>query len=112
MKYVIIIAVIAVVITVVVLAFTPNSKNQTSNTRKYQDIEQKAISLYLKNKKANINFTSGPCLGTVDGYAVDIAHSPRQAIDDLPKNQCPNYVNGKVTHFVELTEGGSIIRVK
>ena len=112
MKYVIIIALIAVVITVVILAFSQNTKNTSPDILKYQDIEEKAISLYLKKKKENINFNNGPCLGTIDGYAIDIAHSPHQTVDDLSKNQCPDYINGKISHFIELTPGGSIIRIK
>ena len=46
------------------------------------------------------------------GWVVDIAHSPRLSIDDLPENQCPAYLQGSAQHFVELDPKGNLIRAK
>ncbi len=51
------------------------------------------------------------CLGTCDNYAVDLVHVPRTAEDNLPENQCPDYVSGKLTHFIELDKNGEIVRI-
>lgn len=75
-------------------------------------ISQKAVELYQKTKEQGADFSNGPCLGTIDYYAIDIAHIPREVVDEKSENQCPDYINGKLKHFVELTPFGTIIRVK
>jgi hypothetical protein len=42
----------------------------------------------------------------------DIAHDPRQAIDDAPENQCQRYRSGEAHHFVELAPDGQLIRAQ
>jgi hypothetical protein len=41
---------------------------------------------------------------------VDIAHDPRQDVDDDPANQCQRYREGEASHFVELDPSGELIR--
>jgi len=50
-------------------------------------------------------------LGSVGDYAIDIVNVPRTSEDNLIKNQCGDYFNGKVGHFIELDKEGSIVRV-
>lgn len=70
--------------------------------------------LYSQRKQAGVDFSSGPCLSNsvISGWVVDIAHSPRLPIDDLPENQCTAYLQGSAKHFVELDPEGNVIRVK
>jgi len=51
------------------------------------------------------------CLGTCGNYAVDIVHVPRNEEDDKPENQCADYRNGVVTHFIELDKNGEIVGI-
>jgi hypothetical protein len=51
------------------------------------------------------------CLGTCMSYAVDIVHVPRTAKDDLVENQCEDYGNGFVNHFIELDKNREIVRI-
>jgi hypothetical protein len=53
---------------------------------------------------AGKDLSNGPCLSNeiVKDWVCDVAHSPRQAIDDLPENQCSAYREGKASHFVEV----------
>ena len=55
--------------------------------------------------------TNGPCLSNeiVEDWVCDVAHSPRQAVDDLPENQCPAY-GDKASHFVEVDPDCNFIR--
>ena len=46
----------------------------------------------------------------VQDWCVDVAHDPRQPVDNLPENQCRSYREGKVHHFVELDPEGNVIR--
>jgi hypothetical protein len=43
-------------------------------------------------------------------WVVDVAHDPRQAVDDDPANQCEAYREGEADHFVELDPQGRLIR--
>lgn len=60
------------------------------------------------------NFTeekNSQCLGTCGNYAVDFVHVPRSEEDNLVENQCSDYGNGIVNHFIELDENGEIVRI-
>ena len=57
-----------------------------------------------------------PCLSdnnpewNISGWVCDVAHSPRQAMDDLPENQCSEFREGKSNHFVEVDAACEFIR--
>jgi hypothetical protein len=68
---------------------------------------------YVSAKGRGVDLAPGPCLGVViAGWVADVAHDPRQAIDDLPENQCEAYRSGEADHFVELDPAGNVIRVQ
>jgi hypothetical protein len=50
--------------------------------------------------------SNGPCLlntiQDVKDWVCDVAHNPRQIIDDSPNNQCSAFREGKAHHFVEV----------
>lgn len=76
-----------------------------------QDAIGCASELYVKNKEYGLVFDS-QCLGRCGDFVVDVVHVPRTAVDDLAENQCADYRDGKVTHFIELDKDGNIVRVK
>jgi len=54
---------------------------------------------------AGFDLSKGPCLAqnisVSPDWVCDVAHSPRQPVDDLPENQCSQF--GKTAnHFVEV----------
>lgn len=69
-----------------------------------------AYDLYNNSKESGIIFNS-QCLGTCNDYAVDVVNVPRTSEDNLPENQCVDYREGKVNHFIELDNQGNVIRV-
>lgn len=42
----------------------------------------------------------------------DMAHDPRQEVDERPENQCEAYRSGEADHFVELDPAGNVLRVE
>lgn len=70
--------------------------------------------LYKQENIKGKDFSNGPCLSDalLPNWVVDIAHSPRLPIDDLPGNQCPASIEGRSLHFVELDPDGNLIRAK
>jgi hypothetical protein len=58
----------------------------------------------------------GPCIAEelpgLPDWVADIAHDPREPVDDDPANQCQRYRDGEASHFVELTPEGELIRAE
>ncbi len=54
----------------------------------------------------------GPCLSNTiaPGWVCDVAHNPREDVDNLPENQCKSFRLGDAQHFVEVDEECEIIR--
>ena len=67
-----------------------------------------------KNKGTYLE--DGPCLTdinarwNVDDWVCDVAHDPRQEVDNMNANQCTEYREGEATHFVEVTPDCELIR--
>lgn len=76
-----------------------------------EDAFKNALNLYIQKKQEGTDMTNGPCLGKVsEDWVLDIAHNPRQPIDDKPQNQCQDFKDGKVKHFIEFDPDGKLIR--
>ena len=61
--------------------------------------------------KMNNDLSNGPCLSNriIDDWVCDVAHSPRQAVDNDPANQCSEF--GKsAKHFIEVDPDCNFIR--
>lgn len=70
--------------------------------------------VYAEKRAEGVDFSNGPCIAeeVIDDWAVDIAHDPRQDIDNQPENQCRSYREGETHHFVELDPDGNLIRAQ
>ncbi|HLC64408.1 MAG TPA: hypothetical protein VJK25_03660 [Patescibacteria group bacterium] len=82
--------------------------------------KQQAEAIYAEAKNQGLDLSSGPCLsnslyGNADYpetvWVLDIAHNPRQEVDNQPANQCSAYREGKARNFIELDEAGNVIRI-
>ncbi len=61
------------------------------------------------------DLSDGPCLTDndvefYDDWVCDVAHSPREAVDNLPENQCAEFREGRAHHFVEVNPNCEFIR--
>ncbi|MBU0598085.1 hypothetical protein KKF61_03760 [Patescibacteria group bacterium] len=74
----------------------------------------KAKELWRLKFAMDEDLSNGPCLSNnvIKDWVADIAHSPRQAVDDLPENQCSAFRGGTAKHFVELDLSGELIRAE
>lgn len=88
-----------------------------------KDVKQQAIDLCIQICRVNpVNaplervYANGPCLSdknsdwNITDWVCDVAHNPRQPVDDEPENQCQDFRNGKAHHFVEVDTSCSFIR--
>jgi len=75
-----------------------------------------AAKAFEQARAQGIDFTNGPCIAdpleSMPTWVVDIAHDPRQDVDDDPANQCASYRSGDADHFVELDGAGNLIRAR
>lgn len=114
-KLTLLIIVLAVIILTAVATIFINSGGPKSTPKSEIDTAvNQAKFLYSQRKAADEDFSNGPCLSDalMAGWVVDIAHSPRLPIDDLPENQCPAYLEGRAGHFVELDTEGNLIKAR
>ena len=75
------------------------------------DVVAAAKRAHAEAKARGVDMSPGPCLGVVaPDWVADVAHEPRQDVDDEPANQCEAYRTGEVHHFVELDPAGTLIR--
>ena len=97
---------------------SPNEVEQKVVTGKYSAFQMELVAQaqlgYEAKKAEGWDFSNGPCLSNnlLGDWVVDVAHNPREAIDDLPENQCTAYLTNKVQHFIELDPEGNLIRLK
>jgi hypothetical protein len=71
----------------------------------------RAQAAYERAKARGVDMSRGPCLGVIEpGWVADVAHDPREDVDDEPGNQCAAYLSGEADHFVELDPDGEPIR--
>jgi len=73
---------------------------------------EKAQELFAQKKAEGLDMSDGPCLSNeiIPDWVADVAHDPRQDVDNLPENQCPAYREGEAHHFVELDIYGDVIK--
>jgi hypothetical protein len=73
-----------------------------------------AKDLYRQAITLETDISAGPCLANnlMPDWVADIAHNPRQPVDDKPENQCSAFREGLAHHFVELDLNGNVINIK
>jgi hypothetical protein len=71
---------------------------------------------YDEAKSGGRDLDRGPCIAErlpgLPDWVADIAHDPRQSVDDDPANQCKRFRDGEAHHFVELDPSGNLIRAE
>jgi hypothetical protein len=89
--------------------------DEPSQTEKSQAVGQAVVALQHAQKSGK-DLSSGPCISErlpgLSDWVADVAHDPRQALDDESQNQCQRYRDGEAHHFVELTPSGQLIRAE
>ena len=112
--------VLLVLLTLIVIIFVAyftlaiNTRESKPSKIEQETVINQAKLLYKHTKEKGQDLSNGPCLSNalMPGWVLDIVHSPRQVIDDLPQNQCAAYIEGSAQHFVELDLDGNLIRVR
>ena len=61
------------------------------------------------------NLDNGPCLLNPikenNKLVCDVAHSPRESIDNIPENQCSSFREEKSNRFIEVTPDCEFLKI-
>lgn len=80
------------------------------------DAEQALDACVELCKASELDLETSPCLSNDllnnNVWVCDVAHSPRQDIDNLAENQCEAWRNGTASHFVELDPECNLIKLQ
>lgn len=106
----------------ILLVFLIGCSNQVIKIDEKPEAEQVNVDEFMKQKAINLciercneyegNLTSGPCLDgdIINNWACDVAHNPREDVDNLITNQCEKYRNGDSEFFVEVDDNCELIK--
>ena len=105
MKKIFLYSILFVVLVAVILIVWSQQKNPA---------EQACIQACQNALNQGTDLNNGPCLlnpiTSDKDWVCDVAHDPRQSVDNLPENQCSAYRNGLANHFVEVNPNCQFIR--
>jgi hypothetical protein len=106
---------IAAVSAATTLALAGCGGDEPSQSEKSQAVGQ-ALVAFKQAQQSGKDLSAGPCISEslpgLSDWVADIAHDPRQDVDDEPQNQCQRYRDGEAHHFVELSPTGQLIRAE
>jgi len=104
-----------VVIALVLLAGCP-SQSDPAVTQHAKDACVKECQARLAKKE---DLSKGPCLSDslsggviAPAWVCDVAHSPRQDVDNDRTNQCDAFHDGRADHFVEVDPSCGFIKAQ
>ncbi len=96
-----------------------STQQTVQQSEAYQKVIDDCVALCNLALQQGIDLTNGPCLSELHDvnatwqhadWVCDVAHWPRQDVDNLAENQCQAYRQGNAKHFVELTPTCEFIR--
>jgi hypothetical protein len=100
---------------VLALASCGSSGSQVSQSDREKAVDE-AQQAFAQVQASGTDLSAGPCISEslpgLPDWVADIAHDPRQDVDDLPANQCQHYRSEQAGHFVELNLDGQLIRAE
>jgi hypothetical protein len=98
-----------VVVAVIVIGLFLLWASQGVTTTPEGSPSEACVDLCKTRLTQGVDLSNGPCLSNTDPYVCDVAHNPRQDVDNDPANQCSEY--GKAAgHFVEVDPQCNIIK--
>ncbi len=103
---------VLLILVVVSLVFSGCLQSSSPKKETGGSVIEKCISLCEEAREKGIDLSKGPCLSNnlAPGWVCDVAHWPREAVDNDPENQCSEY--GKSAWaFVEVGPDCKPIRV-
>lgn len=108
------ILILLLAVSVFLLGCTGTSSEKTVGGSATADIEGECVSLCQLELQRGTDLSNGPCIGNPlkadSEWVCDVAHDPREEVDNLQENQCSAFREGKATHFVEVDASCRVIK--
>lgn len=113
----------SVVVVALVLGLAACGGGDPPEDERQQAIDA-AMAAWSNASEAGESLAEGPCIAEdlsdatpdapaeLEDWVADVAHDPREDVDDEPENQCERFREGEAEHFVELTPDGELIRAE
>ena len=105
----------AVLVAALGLAACGHSGGQVQQSDRDKAVDE-AQTAFAQVQSTGQDMSAGPCISEslpgLPDWVADVAHDPRQPIDDEAANQCQRYRSGDANHFVELNVDGLLIRAE
>ena len=106
--------IVVTAIIVLIILLLPIAFYYKSQTNEKELAVEKCINACRQAMVAGKDLSNGPCLlnpiPELRDWVCDVAHEPRQDVDNLPENQCSSFREGRANHFVEVTPACNFIR--
>jgi hypothetical protein len=106
-----------ILVLLVIIVFVSGCTQTQDNVGSLKDQAiSKCKSLCEEKLSADTDLSNGPCLSdnnpdwNVLDWVCDVAHDPREAVDNLAENQCQDFRNGRSNHFVEVDPNCDFIK--
>jgi hypothetical protein len=91
------------------------SQQHSASTSENQPLVDACVQSCKDALVAGTDLSAGPCLldpiPLDTNWVCDVAHNPRQNVDNLPQNQCQAFRNRIAHNFMEVTPECEIIRI-
>ena len=101
--------------TTLALAACGSGGKQVSQSDRDKAVDE-AQTAFSQLRATGRDLSTGPCIAEslpgLPDWVADIAHDPRQPVDDESANQCQRFRSGQAHHFVELNLDGQLIRAE
>jgi hypothetical protein len=100
----------------ITLAFAGCGKGEQVDPSGRERAVDEAQAAFREAELSGTDLSTGPCISeslpTLPDWVADIAHDPRESVDDEPANQCQRFRSGEAHHFVELAPDGQLIKAE
>jgi len=105
---------IVFILILIIFVVSISGCTKKSSEANIDSLKDECISACKNALTKGMNLTDGPCLlnpMSDPHWVCDVAHSPREPVDNLKENQCSAY-GRTADHFIEVNPECKIIRIR
>jgi len=103
---------VAMIALIFVSGCVDSNPSTTNKVYSKSEAQEACQTLCIGSKGGGVDLSDGPCLSNqvVKDWVCDIAHNPREPVDNIPENQCESFLKQEAHHFIELDENCNLLQ--